>query len=46
MKTLIKALLVVLFGVEALFATGCANTARGVSKDYHNAEDHVERAVK
>jgi predicted small secreted protein len=39
-------LLLALLGIASLVATGCANTAHGISKDYHHAEDKVENAVK
>jgi len=32
--------------LESLIVSGCANTAKGVSKDYHHAEDKVEDAIK
>lgn len=46
MKSLTQPLLALLLVLEALFAAGCAHTLQGASKDYHSAEDHVERAVK
>lgn len=47
MKTHLRFLLVLLaFGVEAFFASGCTNTAHGVSADYHKAEDKVESVGK
>ncbi|HVZ65641.1 MAG TPA: hypothetical protein VG936_13835 [Lacunisphaera sp.] len=32
--------------VETLIAAGCANTGRGLQKDYQRNEDKVEDAVK
>jgi hypothetical protein len=47
MKTQIRTLLLLVgIAFEVLLATGCAHTLNGASKDYHNAEDHVENAVK
>jgi len=47
MKTHQRLLLVLLtLGISALFAGGCANTVKGVSKDYHSTEDHVENIGK
>jgi predicted small secreted protein len=46
MKTQTRFLLVLLLAIEALIAAGCAHTAKGVSQDYHAAEDKVEQAVK
>jgi predicted small secreted protein len=42
-KTSLYLILLLAFGA---FSAGCANTAKGVSKDYHKAEDNVEKAVK
>ena len=39
-------LYLLLFIALGAFSAGCANTAKGVSKDYHKAEDQVEKAVK
>lgn len=33
-------------GLQALIASGCANTARGIRHDYQNNEDRVEHAMK
>jgi predicted small secreted protein len=39
-------LLVLLLGLETLIVTGCANTGRGIQKDYQRNEDKVENAIK
>jgi predicted small secreted protein len=39
-------LLLLAFGFQILLAAGCANTASGISKDYHKAEDKVESVTK
>jgi predicted small secreted protein len=44
-QTLIRLLLLSL-GLQVLLAAGCANTGRGIQKDYQKAEDKVENAVK
>ena len=46
MKTVLRYLVISMaLAMEAFFITGCANTAHGVSADYHNAEDKVENAT-
>jgi len=47
MKTIHSRLLLILvLGIQVLVAAGCANTAKGVSQDYHRAEDKVESITK
>jgi predicted small secreted protein len=47
MKTKHTFILVLLaFGFQMLVAAGCANTAKGVQKDYQKAEDKVETVGK
>jgi predicted small secreted protein len=47
MKTKLRYLVLLLaLGLQYLVTSGCANTAKGVSQDYHRAEDKVENALK
>lgn len=46
MKTKLSYLTLVLaLAAQLWFASGCANTAKGVQKDYQHAEDKVENAT-
>lgn len=46
MKTKLSYLTLLLTLLAQLwFASGCANTAKGVQKDYQHAEDKVENAT-
>ncbi|HTL68372.1 MAG TPA: hypothetical protein VL200_11975 [Lacunisphaera sp.] len=43
MKSHLRTCLLVLFlAVETLLAFGCANTGRGLQKDYQHNEDKIE----
>ena len=46
MKAQLRLLFLLLALAMQFFAIGCANTAKGVSQDYHRAEDKVEGALK
>lgn len=46
MKTQLRYLFVLLALAMQLLAIGCASTVKGVSQDYHRAEDKVEGALK
>lgn len=41
-----RVVLVLLVGMHVALALGCANTGRGIQKDYQKAEDKVERIGK
>lgn len=46
MKTLSRTILLLLALGLQFFSFGCAHTVKGVSQDYHAAEDKVEGALK